>query len=71
MTMDEATKLFRAFKFDELFEDNSGNAQELSVKKLKQEFKFLLQDKRGELLDDDNEVIRFDLVREMFLERGL
>jgi hypothetical protein len=41
--------------------------------KLKQEFKFNLKSKNGELLEiDGNEtIIRFDLMRDIFLERGL
>jgi hypothetical protein len=41
--------------------------------KLKQEFKFNLKSKPGELLEiDGNEtIIRFDLMRDIFLERGL
>jgi|DEB0MinimDraft_12_1074336.scaffolds.fasta_scaffold44039_2 hypothetical protein len=73
MSMQEASKLFKAFKFDDLFLDNSGHDESnlLTAKKLKTEFKFLLQDKRGELLEGDDEMIRFDFVREVFLERGL
>ena len=48
---------------------------ELTINKMKQEFKFNLQKKRGELIDvhDDGQesIIRFDFIRDIFLERGL
>jgi len=57
-----------------MFEDNFGKADDnLTLSKLKQEFKFNLKSKPGELveLDGRETIIRFDLVRDIFLERGL
>lgn len=64
----------KAFKFTHMFEDNFGKADDnLTLSKLKQEFKFNLKSKPGELaeLDGRETIIRFDLVRDIFLERGL
>ena len=65
-TLSELHPLLKAFRFD--FGDN------LTLPKFRSEFKFLLQQNPGEVRADSSEeevVIRFDLVRQMFLERGL
>ena len=41
------------------------------AEKLKQEFKFNLRGKKGEILTDEDTIIRFDFIRDIFLERGL
>ena len=66
------------FKFTHLFVDEAGKSDPtLTLKKLHTEFKYNLStnaSKRYELLpkDEQNEVIvRFDFIRDIFLERGL
>jgi len=58
-----------------LFVDEYGKPDEvLTVKKLKQEFAFNLIHKRNEILkmqDEQETIIRFDFIRDIFLERGL
>lgn len=72
MTLDEFRQLLKALKFQYLFEDEIGKPDEvLTVKKLKKEFKFNLYDKKGEILEDEDTIIRFDFIRDIFLERGL
>lgn len=73
MNLQEAERIFKALKFDQLFEDERGlQTEPLTIQKLKNEFKFNLQNKQGELIDDFGDtVIRFDFMRELFLERGL
>ena len=44
----------------------------LTYSYLKEEFKFNLKSKTGELKDHGDEtIVRFDLIRDIFLERGL
>ena len=74
LSLQEAVPLLKAFKFTHLFEDQWGKADDnLTLTKLKQEFKFNLKGKPGELLEIDGgeAIIRFDLMRDIFLERGL
>jgi len=63
----------KTFKFNWMFTDHTGKMVEsLTVQKLKQEFKFNLTDKKNELIEDGNDsIIRFDFMRDIFLERGL
>jgi len=67
--------MLKAFKFDSLFVDNAGNdIEDLTLKMFRGEFKHCLSSKRGELITDvdpSDFVVRFDLIREIFLERGL
>jgi hypothetical protein len=63
----ELIPLLHAFRFD----THDGK---LSLAAFKKEFKFLLLQNTGELKMDTQEedvVVRFDLVRQIFLERGL
>ena len=74
LSLQEAVPLLKAFKFSHLFEDQWGKADDnLTLTKLKQEFKFNLKGKQGELLEIDGgePIIRFDFMRDIFLERGL
>jgi hypothetical protein len=72
LSLDEFRVLLKALKFQYLFEDNIGRPDEiLTAKKLRKEFKFNLAGKIGELIHDDETIIRFDFVRDIFLERGL
>ena len=76
MTLKEAGVLLRAFKFDQLFLNEKGHLvqEDLTLKRLKEEFKFTLSQRSAELIqteDPNDTIIRFDLVREIFLERGL
>jgi hypothetical protein len=47
----------------------------LTLKKFQQEFKFNLASKRNELLsqnvEENEEIVRFDFIRDIFLEKGL
>lgn len=63
-TLKEVTPLLQAFRFD-----TSG----LSLSSFKKEFRFLLSYNHGEIqgTSEDDVVIRFDLIRQIFLERGL
>lgn len=55
-----------------MFEDELARPDEvLTIKKLKDEFKFNLKDKYGELIHGEESIIRFDFIRGIFLERGL
>jgi hypothetical protein len=72
LSLDEFRQLLKALKFQYLFVNTIGQADEvLTVKKLRNEFKFNLRDKRGELTNDEDTIIRFDFIRDIFLERGL
>ena len=72
LSLDEFRVLLKALKFQYLFEDEIGQPDEvLNLKKLKNEFKFNLKDKFGELIHDEDTIIRFDFIRDIFLERGL
>ena len=75
LTLEELKDLLKSFKFTHLFEDPYGHPDDrLTLDKFKREFKFCLSEKQGELkkVEDDSEmIIRFDLMREIFLERGL
>ena len=72
LTLEEFGHLLRALKFNHLFHDIQGHETEpLTVQKLKKEFEFNLRSKRGEIKGRENIVIRFDLIRDIFLERGL
>ena len=75
LSLQEAVPLLKALKFTHMFEDQWGKPDDnLSVNKLKQEFKFNLKSKPGELYEFDGRdeaIIRFDLIRDIFLERGL
>lgn len=67
--------MIKAFKFNHLFVDAAGNENsDLTLKKFRTEFKHTLSSKRGELISDEDPsdvIIRFDLIRDIFLERGL
>lgn len=66
--------MLKALRFSHMFEDQWGKEDDnLTLSKLKQEFKFNLKAKPGELLELDGResIIRFDLIRDIFLERGL
>lgn len=66
-TIKELVPLLEAFRFDT--KDGSFN-----VADFRKEFRFLLQQNPGEVRHDAPEedvIIRFDLVRQLFLERGL
>lgn len=83
LTLEEFKGLLYAFKFDHLFLDQYGKPDDvLTLQKLKREFRFNLSGKPGELLlppEDSAEandvdkhiIIRFDFIRDVFLERGL
>jgi len=83
LTLDELKTLLYAFRFDHLFLDDIGKPDDvLTLEKFKAEFKFHLKFKPGEILMpppattdpsdiDRHVIIRFDLVRDLFLERGL
>lgn len=75
MTLEELKELLKCFKFTHLFEDPYGYPDDrLTVDKFKREFKFCLSEKPGEIRKnetDDEVIVRFDLMREIFLERGL
>lgn len=83
LTLNEFKGLLYAFKFDYLFLDEHGKPDDvLTLAKLKREFKFNLRDKRGEFLlpekdsseandVDQHIIVRFDFIRDVFLERGL
>lgn len=75
LTLDEFRQLLHALKFQYLFVDEYGKPDEvLTTKKLKQEFKFNLSYKPNEFradVEDEDRVIRFDFIRDIFLERGL
>lgn len=65
-TLKELLPLLEAFRFDITPGYNLSN--------FKKEFRFLLQQNPGEIRQEHTEddiVIRFDMVRQMFLERGL
>jgi len=67
LNADELTPLMKAFKFEQLFRTGP-----LSVGKLRQEFEFNLADNPYELREDvDEDVVRFNFIRDIFLERGL
>jgi len=62
--LDELAQLMHAFKFNV--------PDRLTYSYLKEEFKFNLKSKTGELKDHGDEtIVRFDLIRDIFLERGL
>ena len=67
--------MLHAFKFTNLFVDQFGKPDDvLTQTKFRDEFAFNLSSKRGELplgVPEDEVVIRFDLIRDIFLERGL
>jgi len=67
--------MIQAFKFNHLFVDQNGSdSPDLTLKKFKSEFKHALSSKRGELIsgaDPSDVIVRFDLIRDIFLERGL
>ena len=77
MNLKEAGQLFRTLKFNSLFLNDNGKLDddELTLKKLKNEFSFNLRNKPNELIkagtDTEDTLIRFDFVRDIFLERGL
>lgn len=58
-----------------MFVDEFGKPDDvLTLTKFREEFDFNLSRKRGELplgVPEDEVVIRFDLIRDIFLERGL
>ena len=72
MTLEEVGHLLRTLKFDQLFVNEKGHLvmENLTMAKFKREFEFNLQSKLGELRNGED-MIRFDLVRDIFLERGL
>lgn len=64
-SLKDAEPLLKAFRFD---------LQPYNLTNFKKEFKFLLQQNPGEIRQEQTEeeiIIRFDLIRQMFLERGL
>lgn len=63
LSLSEATDLLVALKF-------SIADSRLTYTSLKEEFKFNLKTKPGELKDTDT-IVRFDFIRDIFLERGL
>jgi hypothetical protein len=73
--LNELKPMLKAFKFNSLFTDSAGNQiDELTLKAFKSEFKHCLSSKTGELIKDTDPsdiIVRFDLIREIFLERGL
>ena len=74
MTLAELKPLIEAFKFQHLFIDSIGKPDpSLTLKKFNQEFKHALHAKNGEIIgkEDSDVIVRFDLVREIFLQRGL
>ena len=76
LTLNELQPLMEAFKFSHLFVDQYGKPDTaLTLKKLQTEFRFNLSKKRQELtapkIDGDEVIVRFDFVRDIFLERGL
>tara|TARA_B110000285_G_C15108369_1_gene609445 strand:- start:1119 stop:1367 length:249 start_codon:yes stop_codon:yes gene_type:complete len=73
LSFQEAVPLLKAFKFTHMFEDQWGKEDNnLTLNKLKQEFKFNLKSKPGEMTElDGSSIIRFDFIRDIFLERGL
>ena len=83
LTLEEFKGMLYAFRFDHLFFDQYGKPDDvLTMKKLKKEFKFNLQGKLGEILlpaqgtveaneKDKHAFVRFDFIRDVFLERGL
>jgi hypothetical protein len=75
MTLNELQPLMVAFKFSHLFVDKFGKPDTvLTLKKLQTEFRFNLSRKRHELTaknDEDEVIVRFDFMRDIFLERGL
>lgn len=83
LTLEELKGLLYAFKFSHLFVDQYGKPDDvLTLQKLRREFKFNLSGKPGELLlpakdsaeandVDSHVIVRFDFLRDVFLERGL
>ena len=73
MTLAEVGKLLHTFKFDHLVTDEKGTSTPLTLQAFEKEFEFNLRDKQKELLHlkENDSIIRFDLVRDIFLERGL
>ena len=67
--------MISAFKFNHLFVDSDGkDSPLLTLKKFRTEFRHVLSNKRGEIITDVDPseiIVRFDLIREIFLERGL
>lgn len=64
---EELTPLMKAFKFNQLFHDGP-----LTADKLRKEFEFLLSSAPYELpWDGRGDLVRFDFIRSIFLERGL
>ena len=75
LTLEELKNVLKCLKFTHLFEDPYGYPDDrLTFHKFKREFKFCLSDKVGEFKkveDESSVIVRFDLIREIFLERGL
>ena len=83
LSLEEFKGLLYAFRFDHLFYDQYGKHDDvLTYDKLKTEFKFNLSNKKGEFLlpekgtveaneVDKHIIVRFDFIRDVFLERGL
>ena len=83
LSLEEFKGLLFAFRFDHLFYDEHGKLDDvLTLKKLKQEFKFNLMSKPKEFIlppkgsveaneTDKHIIVRFDFARDIFLERGL
>ena len=75
LNLRETKNLLQAFKFTHMFVDEFGKPDDtLTLAKFRKEFDFNLRSKRGELplgVPEDEVIIRFDLIRDIFLERGL
>jgi len=71
LTLAEARPLMVALKFTNMLKNHQGHAvKPLTVKGLNQEFSFNLKHKQGEI-SNKHAIIRFDFIRDIFLERGL
>jgi hypothetical protein len=83
LTLEEFKGLLYAFRFEHMFLDQYGKPDDvLTLQKLRKEFKFNLSNKNGEFLlppkdsvaaneIDKHIIVRFDFIRDVFLERGL
>lgn len=75
LSCQEAVPLFLALKFNNMLRDHYHKPEEfLTIAKLSEEFDFNLRQKRGEFIEiegTEDTIIRFDFMRDIFLERGL
>jgi hypothetical protein len=66
-TLKDSVSLFEAFRFD-------FNAQTFNLAAFKKEFRFLILQNPGEFrldVPEEDVILRFDVMRQIFLERGL